>query len=370
MAATDSGGVSLAGSPGTSEGLQSNATTSSDEVTYISPVSRKLLKKTKLIDEDEPLIDTTVALPKRSKKTDRAAKRLERKNQKEIARPKATSLLDLPTELLQHILSFLRPSDVFRFQRTAHALHDFVEDHENAIARDVIHRRYWVLSRCFQLPVPLKDVDPAAYPALLSQRRQDVLTTHRRPYQHVKSSDPQKACTCLHCVLSWNNLCLILDLAHWQKNLDEREPIPMISRGTSPEWNQRLIERNAAIVENAMFGHLLYYATILEKHLKTTMSTLSRTFRGKKTVHPKRLYHFTNADAEKETDEFLERSGPHSVRIVQLRYRQTLSNAPFSTSSHITVTTTMLWKLTCRIESGRRRMRSGYTTLATFTNEI
>lgn len=145
----------------------------------------------------------------------------------------------------------------------------------------------------------------------------------------------------MHCVLSWNNLCLILDLAHWQKNLDEREPIPMIARGSSPEWNQALIDSNADIVEKATFGHLLYYAMILEKHLRTTMSTLSRTFRGKKTVHPKRLYHFTNADAVKETDEFLERSGPHSVSIARPLFHVD-SNNLYSTSFRGIVTTTTL----------------------------
>ena len=140
-----------------------------------------------------------------------------------------------------------------------------------------------------------------------------MLQIHKKPYQHVKGIDPLEVCTCMNCVFSWNNLCLILDLHHWQKNLDNREPIPMIPRGSSPEWNRKLLEANAAVVEKAMNGHLLYYALILEKHLRTTMSTLSRTFRGKKTVHPKRLYHFTKADAEEETDEFLERSGPPSV---------------------------------------------------------
>ena len=87
----------------------------------------------------------------------------------------------------------------------------------------------------------------------------------------------------------------------------------MIPRGSSPEWNKQLLEANAAVVERAMHGHLLHYAMILEKHLRTTMGNLTRTFRGKKTVHPKRLYHFTKVDADRETDEFLERSGPHSV---------------------------------------------------------
>lgn len=299
--------------PKSVDGDATNAPTSTDEVTYITTASRKPPKNARIIDEDEPLIDTTLALPKKSKKTGRAQKRLEKKQQQAAHRPKATSLLDLPPELLQDILGFLRPSDIFLLKRVNRPLHHFISENENAIARDIIRRRYWVLSRCFQLPVALKDVDPSAHPALLSEKRQDMLIIHRKPYQHVKSSNPLRVCTCMNCVFSWNNLCLILDLAHWQKNLDEREPIPMIAHGSTPEWNRELIDANAAIVEKSMDGHLLHYAMILEKHLCTTMSTLSRTFRGKKTVHPKRLYHFTSLDAMKETDEFLERSGPHSV---------------------------------------------------------
>ena len=107
---------------------------------------------------------------------------------------------------------------------------------------------------------------------------------------------------------------MILDLSYWQKNLNEREPILMIPRGTTPEWNRKLLDANAAIVSRAMQSPLVH-AAILEKHLRTTIQTIFRTFRGKKTVHPKRLYHLTQAEAEKETDEFLERSGPPSYEF-------------------------------------------------------
>lgn len=294
-----------------------------EEMTYIHPKSahthrraeqRAPVSATFENVELEPLIDLTEALPKRSKKTGRLQKRLVAKQQKEANRVKGASLLDLPPELLEQVLGFLRPSDVYRAGQVNQTLRELVVENGNAIARDIIKRRYWVLSRCFPLPRPFGVLDSSAHPALLSERRLDLMEkVHKRPYQHVKGWDSLKMCTCSSCVFAWNNLCMILDLHHWQRNLDKREPIPMIQRGTSPEWNQHLLDSNAVVVERALNGDTLVYAAILEKHLQTTMSTLSRTFRGKKTIHPKRVYHFSSADAQTETDEFLERSGPHSV---------------------------------------------------------
>ncbi|KAF2482047.1 hypothetical protein BDY17DRAFT_300166 [Neohortaea acidophila] len=280
-----------------------------EEFTIVGGVVPRSSRKAKVQDDDEPLIDTTVAIPKRSKKTERAQRRLAQKQQK---RPHTASLLDLPAELVEHILGFLLPSDIFRLLSINRSIHDFIKINANAIARDIIHRRFWVLSRCFPLPVPLEKVDSSAYSALLSEKRDNMLRIHKKSYQHVKEIDPLRVCTCLNCILAWNDLNLVLDLAHWQDSLDKREPITMIKRGTHPDWNRKLLEANAAIVEKAMEGDLLCYAMIFQKHLHSTTRTLLRTYRGKKTVHPKRLYHITAADAAKGDDEFLERSGPPS----------------------------------------------------------
>ena len=285
-----------------------------DEVSYISTGLRKASRKAKSIDEDEPLVDTTAALPLRSKKTLRLKRKIADKQMKAAQRPPVTNLMDLPPELLQEVFGYLRASDVILLLRVSHSVHDCVLDHEKAITRDIIRRRYWVLSRSFPVPVAFKDVDPSARPALLSDGRQDMLQIHKKPYTHVKGIDPHSICTCVSCVFAWNNLCLILDLAHWQKNLNEREPIPMIQRGTAPEWNRKLLDKHAAVVEKAMTSRL-GYARILEKHLRTTIETISRTIRGKKTMHPRRLYHLTPPEAAKETDEFLERMGPPSYEF-------------------------------------------------------
>lgn len=285
-----------------------------EEVSYISTGSRKFSKKSKSVDEEEPLIDTTAALPLRSKKILRLKRKAVDRQKKAAQRPPVTNLLDLPPELLQEVLSYLRASDVFGLLLVSHTVHDFISEHENAIARDIIRRRYWTLARCFQLPVAFDNVDPSARSALLSDGRQGMLQIHKKPYQHVKGIDPLKICTCMTCVFAWNNLNILLDLSHWQKNLNEREPIPMIPRGTTPEWNNTLLDEHASVVEKAMTSRLCY-ARILEKHLRTTIETITRTIRGKKTMHPKRLYHLTPQEAAKETDEFLERSGPPSYEV-------------------------------------------------------
>lgn len=284
-----------------------------EEITFVGYGVRRPPRRSKAIEDEEPLIDTTVALPKKSKKTERAQKRLKQRQQKVAGKPKETSLLDLPPELLETILAFLRPSDIYRILATSRSLNFFTRGNANAIARDIIQQRYWVLSRCFPLPVPFETLDKSTHPALLSERRQDMIQMHRKPYQHVKGVDERKVCTCSSCILAWNNLCLALDLAHWQPLLDKREPLPTIPRGEAAEWNRKLLNANAAIVEKAMHGDMLCYALILEKHLRSITSTLLRVYRGKKTIHPNRLYHITHADAEKDSDEFLERSGPPSV---------------------------------------------------------
>ena len=281
-----------------------------EEFTIITTGGRDVARKVKVIDEETPLVDTTAALTLRSKKTARAKRRHQKK---QIVAAQKPSLLNLPPELLLDVLTYLTPSDVLKVQRVSRSVNDFIKNNENPIAREIIRQRYWVLSRCFPLPVPFEQCG-TAQPALLSEKRQEMLNIHKKPYQHIKGIDPLKYCTCMACVFAWNNLCLIVDLSHWQKNLNNREPIPMIARGTTPDWNGDLLEANAAVVERAMASKL-WYALILEKHLATTVGTILRTFRGKKTIHPKRVYHLTQAEAAYGTDEFLERSGPPSYEF-------------------------------------------------------
>lgn len=272
-------------------------------------------RKAASLHEDEPLVDTTASLPLRSKKTERLQKRLDKKNRKVAS---ATRLLDLPPELLSHVLESLQPTDLFRLTRVSKALQSFIKTNNSSLARSIIQRDYHVLSRTFPRPFPLFCVPTTAHPGLLSPRRQEMISIHKKPYSHVPPIDPYSICTCMTCVFAWNNLALILDLAHWQPQLDRREPLPVIPRGTAPEWNADLLDSHARIVQDAMVFPLTY-AAMLQTHLRTTIATLLRTVRGKKTVHPRRLYHFTPADASTKTDAFLERPGPPSYEFPWMR---------------------------------------------------
>ncbi|GIZ38189.1 hypothetical protein CKM354_000161200 [Cercospora kikuchii] len=273
-------------------------------------------KKGAVVDEDEPLIDTTEQLALKSKKTDRAKKKQERKLKKVSVTSETKSFLELPRELLDEVLSYLAPSDVIRLQQLNKATQAYIVDNEESIAKTIIARRYHVLSRSFQCPVPFEQLDARTQCSLLSSEWQDKSKLHRNSYyQIVRLLDPRKVCTCTTCMLAWNNLNIILDLAHFQKNLNEREPIPLVPRGTSPKWHTELQERNAAMVMRAMYSPLCY-ALILQVHLETIVGTLTRTARvGKKAAHPKRLYHMSPEDVASGTDMFLERSGPPSTTI-------------------------------------------------------
>jgi hypothetical protein len=275
-----------------------------------------------MLKDDEPLNDTTAILPLHSKKTERLQRKQEKKSKRKV-HSDIKSFLDLPGELLIEVLIHLRPSDVFGLLRVNQFSRSFVLANEHSIAASIKQSRYWVLNQCYPLPLPLSAVEPAARTALLSTRWQDRLMIHRNPYQHIKHIDPQAICTCMSCVLAWNNLNIILDLAHWQENLSTREPIPIIPRGRTPEWNIALLDEHAEIVEAAMTSPLTH-ARILETHLATTTHTIIRFSKWRKKgdkspVQKPRLYRLTDEGAAQETDEYLERSGPPSYQPIYMR---------------------------------------------------
>ncbi|KAH7381030.1 hypothetical protein BKA64DRAFT_685524 [Cadophora sp. MPI-SDFR-AT-0126] len=258
-------------------------------------------------DMEEPLVDTTAAIPLHSKRTERRQKK--RHLKEKFSRQYAT-LWDLPSELVTDIITLLRPSDIFRLSRVNRVLRDFIKGEEASLCREIVAKRYGVLSQCFPLPVLLENVDKEIHPAMLSDERQAVMNIHKRPYQHIKPPDQHLICTCLTCMLAWNNLNLVVDFSHWQRNLDEGEPIPMIARGKNPMWNQKLTLANADVVEKALRS-TLWYARILEIHLKSTVGSIRR--HGNNKGNKRRRFLMSVDDAKSETDFFLERSGPPSL---------------------------------------------------------
>jgi hypothetical protein len=272
--------------------------------------------------DSEPLVDTTAALTLRSKKTARLQKKSQKREAKRV-HSEIKSFLDLPHELLQEVFSFLQPSDVFKLMLVSQATNQVISENEASIAQSIISRRYWILSRCFRRPFDLADVAKEALPALLSRQWQDRLRIHKNPYQHIKPIDPTTVCTCMSCVLAWNNLNIILDLGHWQGHLERREPLPIVPRGKRPEWNEDLLRKHAEIVSKAMHSPLTY-ARILQIHLQTTSQTILRSSRWRKKgekLNPNkpRLYHMTDAELASGTDEYLARSGPPSYQPLFMR---------------------------------------------------
>lgn len=253
-----------------------------------------------------------------SKRSERRRKKHQLKQNK--PRGEHRGLLDLPFDILVDILSFLRPSDVFRLSRTCRPLSAFLlQDHAALVSRSIVQWRYPCLQKCIRLPVLMSSIDDIHLRTLLQAReRQQRLATHSRPYyQHIKPPDPSLVCTCLTCMLRWNVLCLAVDFAHWQDDLDAGDPLPIISRGRQPAWNADLLHSHAVVVEKAVDPSVggqaspLWYAAILEAHLNSTVRSIRRHSANKGNKRPR--FRMTLSDAASGTDAFLQRSGPPSA---------------------------------------------------------
>lgn len=245
----------------------------------------------------EPLEDKTEALTLRSKRTERA----ERKMKLKVTRPKPPSrhLLDLPYELVLKILYLLRPRSIFSLWRVNKSYHGFITQEEVRIARSICNWRYVCLQKCFQVPVLLENVDPEIYPALQSPERNELHTATKKPYQHIQPPNPTLICTCFSCLLRWTSLCVIPDFAYWQDNLDTGVPIRMIPRGRFPEWNRELVSANATIARKALYSPM-WHARLLEEHLKSTTRAISRHAANK--GNKRRRYRMTRDDVDAGTD--------------------------------------------------------------------
>lgn len=260
-------------------------------------------------DDDEPLEDLTAAIPLHSKRTERMQRRKATKDRKESEK---MNIARLPTEILLEVLELLSPSDVFRFSAVNRRFQDLVFANANAIGEEIIRQRYTILTKCFPLPTFLDRVDPAIQPVLTDPKRQKQLSIHNKPYQHVHPPDPHLLCTCITCILTWNNLGLALDFAHWQLNLDNGEPIPMLPRGQIVQWNQDLINRHERMARKAL-GNMLWYARILEIHLDSTVKSIRRHAKNK--GNKRKHVEMTDKEAATGTDQFLAKPGPLSLEF-------------------------------------------------------
>jgi hypothetical protein len=259
--------------------------------------------------DDEPLEDKTAALTLKNKKTERMKRKNATRQQKRDA---IVNITKLPTELILESLKFLRPSDVLEFSFVNRRFYSLVEANANVIGDAIIARRYSILIKCLPTPRLLADVDAPIQALLIDPARQKQLSIHNRPYQHIQPPDPYQLCTCITCILTWNNLGLVLDFAHWQNHLDTGTPIPIIPRGQTPDWNKELVARNARIARKAV-ENSLWHAAILERHLDSTIRAIRRHSknRGNKRIHVE----MTEAEAAEETDAFLAKHGPLSLEF-------------------------------------------------------
>jgi hypothetical protein len=276
-------------------------------------MARDRSERDHLSDEDEePLVDRTEALTLHSRRTARRQRKTERKLEVEqqVKNTRQSNFLSLPYEIVLQVLCESRPSDVFRLSRVCKALHELISQDEKVIAKRIIGTRYSSIEKCFRLPVLLQNVDIRYHSVLLSVQRQEIMTIHKRQYQHLKSPDPQYLCTCLTCMLRWNALCLAVDFAHWQGNLDGGDPIPMIPRGKNPEWNQQLVQVNADVVLKAI-RRPLWYASILEAHLISTIRSIRRHSANK--GNKRSRFKMDGTDCASGTDHFLNRAGPANL---------------------------------------------------------
>lgn len=309
---------SIAGSESTKQSW--TPATGKPDATSVRRHKKAARRQDGAISDDEPLVDTTAALTLNSKKTARRQKKAAKKR----VQTSIHTMLDLPHEILTHILSFLKPTHMFVLLRVSHSVHDLVRENELTIASAIISHRYRYISQCFPLPRPLSSVPEQAQTALLSERWQHFMRIHRFSYQQISQpADSAHVCSCTSCILLWNNLNILLDLSHWQRNLANREPLPIIPRGQKPEWNVELLAKHASIVTHAMH-HPLTYAAILQKHLETTTSTIIRSSKWRRKgenpniVRP-RLYDLTDDDAEHGTDAFLARKGRENFNPIYMR---------------------------------------------------
>ena len=260
-------------------------------------------------DDEEPLEDKTAALTLKNKRTERMKRKNATRQQKRDA---IVNITKLPTELLLETLKYLRPHDVIDFSFVSRRFHALVEANANVIGDAIIKRRYSILAKCLPTPKLLSDLEPSMQALLVNPVRQTTLNIHNRPYPHIQPLDPHHLCTCLTCILMWNNLGLVLDFAHWQKHLDTGDPIPIIPRGQTPAWNKDLVARNARIARKAI-SNPLWHAAILALHLDSTTRAIRRHSknRGNKRIH----VDMTDSDAAAETDAFLAKHGPPSLEF-------------------------------------------------------
>jgi len=168
-------------------------------------------------DMEQPHAGREAGLAINSKRSTREQKK---RQKKEKARKNRISMLDLPSELVIDILGHLLPRDIFVLSRVSKPVREFIQHNEGRIAGEINSSRFAVLSRCFQPPLILEQVDESYHSVLQREERPELSLVHKNWYQHILPPDSKVVCTCRSCIMAWNNLCLVVDFCYWQDHLD------------------------------------------------------------------------------------------------------------------------------------------------------
>jgi hypothetical protein len=201
-------------------------------------------------------------------------------------------------------LTFLRPSDLLSLQQVNRALFQLIISHESHLAATIIAARYPAMVQCFRLPILQADLDPEVLPYVRNR-----IYAHNL---HVAPAPRLLICSCTTCHLRWVALSTIVDFAHWRRNLDTGDPIPMVPRGQTADWAKELLKENARVVSRALVRPL-WHARILEAHLRSMVSAVRR--HGANPGNQRKRFRLTAEDIRSESDAFLEREGPPTTEV-------------------------------------------------------
>lgn len=268
-----------------------------------------------VVDADEDvLIDLTQPMEKKSKKTKRQEMRMQKK--KPPFKPRQFS--DIDCDVMFCILDFCVPTSIWALSKVCRGFRELIRANEQHIMDRIIAFRYPNISRCFRLPVLMTQLDNSAILDEFGniQRSLEIFKREILPkrihLRHIPKHLSKITCSCTSCVDRWNTLCLAVDFAHWQDDLDHGKPMPTHKWGVKPAWERQLRAHYRQKVIAALHRPLLY-AMILESHLESTVRAIRRQRQNK--ANQLRHFPMTSADASSGTDDFLAKEGPSSADI-------------------------------------------------------
>ncbi|KAK3990422.1 hypothetical protein QBC44DRAFT_288756 [Cladorrhinum sp. PSN332] len=279
-------------------------------------MGRKTKSVTASKDDQDVLVDLTEPLKLTSKRTKRQQTKIQKK------RVTFRQFPDLHQDAVMCILDYCTPRTIWALSQVCRGLGQLIRNNETYLANRVIALRYPNISKGFQLPYLMTQVidtcpDPNILQALDIYREKIIPLRVR--LRHIPGHPVDTICSCTSCIDRWNMLCLAVDFAIWQDDLDNGTPLPRTDWGFPCDpWRQPdpILSRCRRRVINALHSPLLY-SMILESHLESTVRAIRRQRENKSN----RSDHFpmTSKDASSGTDRFLSKEGPSFIEAPYTR---------------------------------------------------